>query len=54
MKIIRLFARLFGRPRPPSPPEPARQIEFQKLSFRPMPGNAARTFRSRPVRGNAA
>ena len=54
MKIVRLFAWLFRKPRRPKPTEPPRQIEFQKLSFRPMPGNGTRTFRSRPVRGNAA
>jgi hypothetical protein len=49
-----LFAWLFGKRQPPKQPEPPRQVEFQKLSFRPTPGNGTRAFRSRPVRGNAA
>jgi hypothetical protein len=54
MRLIRLFAWLFGKDKPPQQPAASRPIEVQSLRFRPFPGNGVRNFRSRSVRGNAA
>jgi hypothetical protein len=54
MKLSRLFAWLFGKAKQPQQPAGPKPIEVQSLRFRPFPGNGARTFRSRSVRGNAA
>jgi hypothetical protein len=51
MRIVKLIARLFGKPKPPEPPRPTGLLKLTRRSWQ---GNASRRFQSRPVRGNAA